>query len=227
MDEKKYCKHCGAVNPTRASFCSKCGTAFASTWASEMPSQSSARLETSPSRLRMCEIGVGLIILVLGIIFWWPGLKFGRVFFAFLAIALIVLATVDIVRVFATGISARRRLNVILSVLAILAGVAVLATLSFFDSATLLYMLAAGVLVIGIAHVARDTAGEQTVGTFAILLALTVFLFPILQGIVAVLVIPLELLFPDFTYPEVPEALVTGSLMLVAMERLIVGILGI
>jgi hypothetical protein len=192
----------------------------------------------SPMRLRILEISAGLIVLILGFILWWPGLKYGLAFYAALAIALIILQIVYLIRTYAKGISAGRRPNLILSVLAILIAVGVLAALSF-DPVYLLaigvlfagirnpvYLLAIGVLFAGIASAAYGTASGKIVGVLAIFIIFVVFAYPHIKGILALLVTPVVLLFPDFTYAEIPAALVTLALMILALEPLISGIKG-
>ncbi len=46
------------------------------------------------------------------------------------------------------------------------------------------------------------------------------------EGVLVFLAAPLVLLFPGFTYPEIPAALVTLCLMILALEPLIFGITG-
>ena len=75
----------------------------------------------------MLETSAGLTILILGVAAFYPGVVWGwTTFIAFLAIALIILEIAYIIRIFAKGISGRRRLNLILSVLATL--IAILGT---------------------------------------------------------------------------------------------------
>ena len=131
MEEQGYCKYCGAANPTSTSFCAKCGKAFASASASPLPPPSTTKEKKSPTWLRILEISAGLIILILCVAAFYPGVDWGwTTCIAFLVIALITLEIAHIIRIFAKGISGRRRLNLILSVLATLIAVLVLATLS-------------------------------------------------------------------------------------------------
>ncbi|MGZ4848172.1 MAG: hypothetical protein ACXV7G_06645 [Halobacteriota archaeon] len=171
-------------------------------------------------RLRVLEIGVSLIILVLGVVLWWPGIHYGVAFFAALAIALVILELVYIIRTYAKGISEGRWLSVTLSMLAILIAVWVLATLSFHVTD----LLAIGVLFAGIASAAYGTASGKIVGILAIFISIVVFISPEISGVLALLVTPIALLFPDFTYHEIPAALVTLSLMILALEPLVAGI---
>ena len=170
----------------------------------------------------MLEVSVGLIILVLGVVLWWPGLQFGTAFFAALAIGLIILEIGQIIRIFAKGISAEQRACLFLSVLAILIAVGVLAVPSF-DPVDL---LATGLLFAGIASVAYGTASGEIVGILDIFITVAALMSPQTEGVLAFLATPIVLLFPDFTYPEIPAALVTLSLMILALEPLISGIKG-
>jgi len=191
----------------------------------------------SPMWLRILEISAGLIVLILGVILWWPGLKYGLAFYAALAIALIILQIAYLIRTYAKGISAGRRPNLILSVLAILIAIWVLAALSFefyyvsYHSSdgfflTLSYLLALGLLFAGVASAAYGTASGKIVGVLAIFITFVVFTHPQINGILALLVTPVVLLVPDFTYAEIPAALVTLALMILALEPLISGIKG-
>jgi hypothetical protein len=191
----------------------------------------------SPMWLRILEISAGLIVLILGVILWWPGLKYGLAFYAALAIALIILQIAYLIRTYAKGISAGRRRNLILSVLAILIAVWVLAVISFefyyvsYHSSdgfflTLSYLLALGLLFAGIASAAYGTASGKIVGVLAIFITFVVLTYPQINGILALLVTPVVLLFPGFTYAEIPAALVTLALMILALEPLISGITG-
>jgi hypothetical protein len=180
----------------------------------------------SPMWLRILEISAGLIVLILGVILWWPGLKYGLAFLAALAIALIILQIAYLIRTYAKGISAGRRPNLILSVLAILIAVWVLAALSFDSVYLSVYLLATGLLFAGIASAAYGTASGKIVGVLAIFITFVVFAYPQINGILALLVTPVVLLFPDFTYAEIPAALVTLALMILALEPLISGITG-
>ena len=110
----------------------------------------------------------------------------------------------------------------ILSVLAILIAVWALVALSSAP----VDLLAIGVLFAGIASASSGTASGKIVGVLAIFITLVVFAYPQINGILALLVTPFVLLFPDFTYAELPAALVTLSLMILALEPLISGIEG-
>jgi len=220
MEQQKYCNYCGAANPTSTSFCTKCGKAFACASA-PLPPPPTTKEKKSPVWLRMLEISVGLIILVLGVVLWWPGLEYGLAFYAALAIALIVLQVAYIIRIYTKGISTGRP-NLILSVLAILIAVWALVALSSAP----VDLLAIGVLFAGIASASSGTASGKIVGVLAIFITLVVFAYPQINGILALLVTPFVLLFPDFTYAELPAALVTLSWLFLALEPLISGIEG-
>ena len=110
----------------------------------------------------------------------------------------------------------------ILSVLAILIAVWALVA----ASSAPIGLLAVGVLFAGIASAAYGTAGGKLVGVLVIFITLVVFAYPQINGILALLITPLVLLFSDFSVDEVPAALVTLSLMILALEPLISGIKG-
>jgi hypothetical protein len=171
--------------------------------------------------LRTLEICAGLVILILGVVLWWPGLEYGSAFYAALAIALIVLQVAYIIRIYIKGISTGWP-NLILSVLAILIAVWALVALSSAP----VDLLAIGVLFAGIASASSGTASGKIIGVLAIFITLVVFTYPQINGILALLVTPIVLLFPDFTYAQIPAALVTLSLMILALEPLISGIEG-
>jgi hypothetical protein len=227
MGELKYCKHCGAANPASTSFCTRCGKAFASASASQLPSMSATKEKKSSTWLRILEIGAGLTILILGVAAFYPGVDWGwTTFIAYLAVALIILEIVHIVRIFAKGISGRRRLNVILSVLATLIAVWVLRTVSFYEFFLILNLLAIGLLFAGIASAVRGTVGGKIVGTFGIVVGIIVLLLPNIVGII-VIVTGVALVFPSLIYyPENAAALITLSLMVFGLEPIISGIMG-
>jgi hypothetical protein len=130
-------------------------------------------------------------------------------FLAFLVIALIVLEIAYIIRIFAKGISGRRQFNLILSVLATLIAVLVIATLFFYGSfLTLISPLALGVLFAGIASAVSGTVGGKIVGIIAIFINLGL------------------LISPTLTYPENVAALITLSLMIFGLEPIISGMMG-
>ncbi|MFZ1020462.1 MAG: hypothetical protein WCE82_07740 [Halobacteriota archaeon] len=231
MEQQKDCKSCGAANLTSTSFCTKCGKAFASASASPLPPPSAAKEKRSPVWLRILEISAGLIVLILGIAAFYPGVEWGWThFIAFLAIALIILEIAYIIRIFAKGISGLRRLNVILSVLATLIAVWVLA-LSFYVSFYGFFLpvtdlLALGVVVAGIASAARGTVGDTIVGIFGIFVGIFVLIFLKIASILAIFIYVALLVSSNLTYPVNVAALVTLSLMIFALEPIISGIMG-
>jgi hypothetical protein len=175
-----------------------------------------AKEKKSPAWLRILEISAGLIILILGVAAFYPGVDWGwTTFIAFLAFALIILEIAYIIRIFAKGISGPRRLNLILSVLATLIAVLVLA-LSFYGVYLLpLYLLALGLLFAGIASAVRGTVGGKIVGIFGIF-----------AGIHAIVTNLALLLSPTLTYPNNIAALITLCLMIFGLEPIISGIMG-
>jgi hypothetical protein len=178
--------------------------------------------------LRILEIRAGLIILILGVAAFYPGVDWGWItFIAFLAVALIILEIVYIIRIFAKGISGRRRLNLIPSVLATLIAVSVLATLSAYASFLTVNLLALGLLCTGIASAARGTVGGKIVGIFGIFVGIIVLIFPKIVGITWIFVAPVASIFPNLAYyPENVAALITLSLMIFGFEPIISGIRG-
>jgi hypothetical protein len=91
---------------------------------------------------------------------------------------------------------------------------------------TLVYLLAIGVLFAGIASAAYGTASGKLVGVLDIFITLVFFVYPQINSILALLITPIVLLFSDFSVVEVPAALITLSLMILALEPLISGIKG-
>jgi hypothetical protein len=227
MGEQKYCKYCGTANPASTSFCTRCGKAFAGASASSLPPPSTTKEKKSSTWLRILEISAGLTILILGVAAFYPGVDWGwTTFIAFLAVALIILEIVYIIRIFAKGILARRRLNLILSVLATLFAVWVLRTVSFYEFFLILNLLALGLLFAGIASAARGTVGGKIVGIFGKIVGIIVLIFPNIVGIFAI-VTGVALVFPSLAYyPENAAALITLSLMIFGLEPIISGIMG-
>jgi len=234
MEEQKYCKHCGAANPASTSSCAKCGKAFASASASPCP-PSAAKEKNRPTWLRIFEIGAGLIVLILGIAAFYPGVDWGNTtFIAFLAVALMIVEIAYIIRVVASGISGQRQLNLILSALAILIAVFVLAQ-SFYLSLylflygfflALIYLLALGVLLAGIASAAGGAVGGKIAGICGIFVGIFVLIFLQIGGILAIFIDVALFVSQNLTYPVNVAALVTLSLMIFALEPIISGILG-
>ena len=227
MEEQKYCKYCGAASPTSTSFCTKCGKSFASTPASPPPTLSATNERKSPVWLRILEICAGLIVLILGVAAFYPGVPWGwTTFIAFLAIALIILEIAYVIRIFAKGISGRRRLNLILSVLATLIAVLLLLTMPPYASYFAVNLLALGLLFAGIASAARGTVGGKIVGIFGIFVGIIVLIFPKIVGILAIFT-GLALIHPNLAYyPESVAALITLSLMIFGLEPIISGTMG-
>jgi hypothetical protein len=227
MEEQKYCKYCGAANPTSSSFCTKCGKPFASASASPLPTLSATNERKSPTWLRILEISAGFIVLILGVAAFYPGVPWGwTMFIAFLAVALIILEIAYIIRIFAKGISGQRRLNLILSVLAILIAVLLLLTMPPYASYFPVNLLALGLLFAGIASAARGTVAGKIAGIFGILVGIFVLVFPDIAGSLAIFT-GLALIFPNLAYyPENAAALITLSLMIFGLEPIISGIVG-
>ena len=181
----------------------------------------------SPMRLRILEISAGLIILIMGVAAFYPGIDWGwATFIAFLAVALITLEIAYIIRIFAKGISGRRRLNLSLSVLATLIAVLILATVSVYAYSWTLNLLALGLLFAGIASAARGTVGGKIVGIFGIFVGIIVLVFPDGLGFLAIFIDFLALRFPNLVFPESVAAVITLSLMIFGLEPIISGIMG-
>ena len=227
MEEQEYCKYCGAANPTSTSFCTKCGKAFASASASPLPTLSATNEKKSPMWLRILEIGAGLIILILGVAAFYPGVDWGwTTFIAFLIIALIVLEIAYIIRIFARGFAGRRRLNLIMSVLATLIAVLSLRTMPPYESYFTVNLLALGLLFAGIASAACGTVGGKIVGIFGIFVGIIVLIFPDIVGVLVIFT-GVALIFPNLAYyPESVATLITLSLMIFGLEPIISGITG-
>jgi hypothetical protein len=186
----------------------------------------------SPMWLRIFEMSAGLIIIILCVAAFYPGVHWGDLtFFAFLAIALIILEITYIIRIFAKGISGRRRLNLVLSVLATLIAVLVFA-LSFngffltLNILTLDHLLALGLLFAGIASAARGTVGGKVVGSFGIFVGILVLILLKIAGIFAIFMGLAMLIKPNFLYPDDVAALITASLTISGLEPIISGIIG-
>jgi hypothetical protein len=177
--------------------------------------------------LRMLEIGAGLIILILGVAAFYPWVDWGwATFTAFLAVAPIILENAYILRIFAKGISGRRRLNLVLSVLATLIAVLVIA-LSFYGFyLALLYLLALGLLFSGITSAARGTVGGKNRGHLWHLRGHHRFTVPKNSGHPRHFHRPRRVNVPrSRLLPRKAAALVTLSLMLFGLEPIISGIM--
>jgi hypothetical protein len=187
----------------------------------------------SPLWLRILEISAGLLIIALGVAAFYPGVSWSRTaLLAFLAVALIILEISYIVRIFAKGISGRRGLNLILSVLATLIAVLVL-VLSFYVVLSyygfiliLLDLLALGLFFAGIANAVRGTVGGKIVGLFGIFIGVFVLIDLHIPVIVAVFIFLFRLIRPVFPLSTDVAALITLSLTIFGLEPIISGIVG-
>ncbi|MFZ0011697.1 MAG: hypothetical protein WAL97_07330 [Halobacteriota archaeon] len=187
----------------------------------------------SPPWLRILEISAGLMIIAPGVAAFYPGVAWSRTaLLAFLAVALIILEIAYILRIFANGISGRRRLNLILSVLAILIAVLVLVlsfyvVLSYYGFIlTLLNLLALGLLFAGIASAVRGTVGGIIVGSFGIFIGVFVLIDLHIAVNVAIFMFLFWLIRPLFPLSTDVAALITLSLTIFGLEPIISGIMG-
>ena len=182
----------------------------------------------SPMWLRIFEISAGLIIIILCVAAWFPGKHWGdTTYIAFVALALIIVEIAYIIRIFAKGMSGRRRLNLILSVLATLIAVLVFAlSINGFILLALDHLLALGLLFAGIASAARGTVGGKIVGSFGIFVGILVLIFLKIAVIFAIFMGLAMLIRPTFPYPADVAALITASLTIFGLEPIISGIMG-
>jgi hypothetical protein len=187
----------------------------------------------SPPWLRILEISAGLMIIALGVAAFYPGVSWSRTaLLAFLAVALIILEIAYIIRIFANGISGRRRLNLILSVLATLIAVLVLVlsfyvVLSYYGFIlTLLNLLALGLLFAGIASAVRGTVGGIIVGSFGIFIGVFVLIDLHIAVNVAIFMFLFRLIRPLFPLSTDVAALIALSLTIFGLEPIISGVMG-
>jgi uncharacterized membrane protein HdeD (DUF308 family) len=136
--------------------------------------------------LRIAEIVAGIIIIALGVLAWLNPIATGIALSTLLAIALIILAIMSFVRVFARNISGWQRiLNLILAILEIV--IAALIIDSFvYGILTLVFLLGLGLLFAGIASASRGTAGSIIVGILGIIAGFIVIINPVIGGLTMV-----------------------------------------
>jgi len=136
--------------------------------------------------VRIAEIVGGIIIIALGVLAWLNPIATGIALSTLLAVALIILAILSFVRVFARGISGWQRiLNLILSIVEIV--IAALIIDSFvYGILTLVFLLGLGLLFAGIASASRGTAGSIIVGILGIIAGFIVIINPVIGGLTMV-----------------------------------------
>jgi hypothetical protein len=88
------------------------------------------------------------------------------------------------------------------------------------------HLLALGLLLAGIASVARGTVGGKIVGSFGIFVGMLVLIFLKIAVIFAIFMSLAMIIKPIFPYPTDVAALITASLTIFGLEPIISGIMG-
>ncbi|MGZ4913148.1 MAG: DUF308 domain-containing protein [Halobacteriota archaeon] len=151
--------------------------------------------EKTSGWLRIVEIIVGIIVLALGgYAFAYPGTA-AATLIALLAIALIIIAIVEFVRIFTSGISGWQRvLNLILSVIAFLIALAILVYPVLAGFIALGWLMGLALLFLGAGFISSGTIGRVIVGIIAIIVAIVVLVLPGLGVGLAVLLLAIGLI---------------------------------
>ncbi len=129
--------------------------------------------------LRFGELIAGIIILVIaGYVIAYPGAA-AATLIALLAIALIILAIWEFVRIFSEGISGwRRLLRLILSIIVFIIAATILVYPAIAGTIVLGWLLAIALIIGGIVWIARGTAGHIIAGIIAVIIGIVAIVLP-------------------------------------------------
>ena len=164
--------------------------------------------EKASGWVRIAQIIGGIIALVLGVyVIAYPGIA-AATLIAFLAIGLLIIAIVEFIRIFSTGISGwQRLLNLILSVIVFLIALAILVYPVIGGTLALGWLVAIALIIAGVAFIARGTIGSIIFGIIVFIIGVIALVIPVIGVLTAV-------------------ALMAIGLILLGIALLISGILG-
>ncbi len=145
--------------------------------------------------MRIAEIVVGIIAIVLGgYAIAYPGITEATLI-ALLAIGLLIIAAIEFVRVFSTGISGwQRLLNLILSVIVFLIALAILIYPVIVGGVALGWLVALALIIAGVSFIARGTAGMAILGIIVLIIGFWALFFPAVGGLALVVLLAIGLI---------------------------------
>lgn len=151
--------------------------------------------EKTSGWLRIAEIIGGLIAIVLGgYALAYPGITEATLI-ALLAFGLLVLAAVEFVRIFSTGISGwQRLLNLILSVIVFLIALVILVYPAIAGVIALGWLVAIALILAGAMFIARGTAGMAILGVIVLIIGFWAIFFPAVGGLALVVLLAIGLI---------------------------------
>ncbi|MGZ7182313.1 MAG: DUF308 domain-containing protein [Halobacteriota archaeon] len=145
--------------------------------------------------LRIVEIIVGIIVIVLGgYALAYPGIA-AATLITLLAIALIIIAIVEFVRIFSSGISGwQRLLNLILSIIAFLIALAILIFPAIAGGIALSWLIALALIFLGAAFISSGTPGRIIIGIIALIIGILAIVLPFIGVGIAVILLAIGLI---------------------------------
>ncbi len=155
--------------------------------------------DRTPWWLRIAEILVGILAIALGVYaLLYPGVT-AATLIAFLAFGLLVIALIELVRVFSAGISGwQRLLNLVLSALAFLIALAILVYPILAGGIALGWLVAIALIFAGASLAARGTWWMVLIGAIALVIGVIAFVFPPLGIISAIALVAIGLIILGF-----------------------------
>ncbi len=151
--------------------------------------------EKTSGWLRIAEIIVRLIVIALGIYaIAYPGVA-AATLIALLAFGLLIIAAVEFVRIFSTGISGwQRLLRLILAVIVFLIALAILIYPVIAGGIALGWLVAIALIFAGATLMSRGTAAWIILGAIVLIIGVVAFVFPSLGVITAVALVAIGLI---------------------------------
>ncbi len=155
--------------------------------------------DRAPWWLRIAEILVGILAIALGAYaLLYPGVT-AATLIAFLAFGLLVIALIELVRVFSAGISGwQRLLNLVLSVIVFLIALAILVYPILAGGIALGWLVAIALIFAGASLAARGTWWMVLIGAIALVIGVIAFVFPPLGVISAIALVAIGLIILGF-----------------------------
>ncbi len=155
--------------------------------------------DRAPWWLRIAEILVGILAIALGAYaLLYPGVT-AATLIAFLAFGLLVIALIELVRVFSAGISGwQRLLNLVLSVIVFLIALAILVYPILAGGIALGWLVAIALIFAGASLAARGTWWMVLIGAIALVIGVIAFVFPPLGVISAIALVAVGLIILGF-----------------------------
>ncbi len=150
--------------------------------------------EKASGWVRIAEIIGGIIAIVLGgYAIAYPGVTEATLI-ALLAIGLLIIAIIEFVRVFSTGISGwQRLLNLVLAVIVFLIALAILIYPIIVGGIALGWLVAIALIIAGASFIARGTVGMAILGIIVLIIGFWALFFPAIGGLALVVLLAIGL----------------------------------